>query len=163
MPPASPFRHLNPVPEHSDTGLGPLISVKDCPRHRHFNSFRNQTDQMPHSPTSRPLKTLNKGQEGYTLHVFTDGVERDTLCTSLLTALKNDTLCTSLLTALKNDTPSTSLLTALKNDTPCTSLLTALKNDTTCTSLLTALKRDTPCTFTLLSAKMDTPCTPILY
>ncbi len=76
--------HLSPVPEHSVTGLGPLISVKDCPRHRHFNSFRNQTDLMPYSPTSRHLKKVKK----------------DTPCTSLLTSLKRDTPCMSIVHSL---------------------------------------------------------------
>jgi hypothetical protein len=69
--------HLNPVPEHSGIGLDPLIPVPDSSRHRHFNSFRYRTDWMPYSRAFRLLKTLYKGEEGYTLHVYTTGGEKE--------------------------------------------------------------------------------------
>ncbi len=43
-------RYFSPVPEHSGTGLGPLIPVLDWFRHRHFCSFRYRTDWMPSIP-----------------------------------------------------------------------------------------------------------------
>ncbi len=48
--------YLSPVPEHSGTGLDPLIPVPDWFRHRHFCSFRYRTDWMRDSPTFRHLK-----------------------------------------------------------------------------------------------------------
>ena len=65
--------HLSPVPEHAGTGLDPLIPVPDSSRHRHFNSFRYRTDWMPYSRAFRLLKTLYKGEEGYTLLGSTSG------------------------------------------------------------------------------------------
>ncbi len=50
--------YLSPVPDHSGTGLGPLIPVPDWFRHRNFCSFRYRTDWMPDSPTFRHLKKL---------------------------------------------------------------------------------------------------------
>jgi hypothetical protein len=40
------IRHLNLVPEHSDTSLDPLIPVLERFRHRHSFSFRYRTDRM---------------------------------------------------------------------------------------------------------------------
>ncbi len=36
MLPASTFLHQSPIPEHSITGLGPLIPEPGCSRHRHL-------------------------------------------------------------------------------------------------------------------------------
>jgi hypothetical protein len=69
MSPASAFRHPKSL----------LILVLDCSQHRHINSFRYRTDRMPYSPPFRHLKSLQEGEEGYTLHVHTlQVVERDT-------------------------------------------------------------------------------------
>jgi hypothetical protein len=65
--------YLSPVPEHSCTGLGPLIPVADWFRHRNFCSFRYQTDWMPGSQTFWHLKKAVAG-----------GGERDNPCTSKL-------------------------------------------------------------------------------
>ncbi len=43
----SGIQHLSPVPEHSGTGLGPLVPVQDWFRHLHYFSFLDQTDRMP--------------------------------------------------------------------------------------------------------------------
>jgi hypothetical protein len=74
MPPASAFRH---PASQSGTGAFRYRSwppYQDCSRHRHFKIFLYRTDRMPYR-ASQHLKTLNEGEEGYTLHVFTDGFE----------------------------------------------------------------------------------------
>jgi hypothetical protein len=92
--------NLNTVPEHSGTGLDPLIPVPDWFWHQHFSSFRYRTDWLQDSPTFRHLKKgfalhvhTAGGGNGYTLDVHTAGVSgcvRDSQCTSKLQA---DLIC----------------------------------------------------------------------
>ncbi len=58
MLPASAFRQssFQSGAEHSGTGLGLLILVPDWFQHRHFFSFRYQTDWMPDSPAFQHAK-----------------------------------------------------------------------------------------------------------
>jgi hypothetical protein len=50
--------YISPIPEHSGTGLDPLIPVPDWFHPQNFCSFRYRTDWMPGSLTFRHLKKL---------------------------------------------------------------------------------------------------------
>jgi hypothetical protein len=75
----SDILYLSPVPEHSGTGLGPLIPVTYWLWHRNFCSFRYRTDRMPDSPTFRlwwwwwwkgnPVHVQTGSGKWYTLYV----------------------------------------------------------------------------------------------
>jgi hypothetical protein len=58
MPPASAFRHLSPVQDHSCTGLEPLIWHRTGSVNRIFFSFRHRTDRIPVSPAFRHIKNI---------------------------------------------------------------------------------------------------------
>ncbi len=80
------IRFLSLVPEHSSTGMGPLIPVLDWLWHRHFCSIRYWTDWMPDSPAFWHKKMyilhvhIASYGLGYTLYVhFASGGKRYTL------------------------------------------------------------------------------------
>jgi hypothetical protein len=64
--------YLSPVPEHSGTGLGPLISEPNWFRHRNFCLFRYRTDWMPDGQTFKE-KLLLVVVKGIPVHVQTAG------------------------------------------------------------------------------------------
>jgi hypothetical protein len=90
MPLASAFRHLyhSLLAEHSGTWLGPLITLPDWFRHRHFCSFRS--DWLDAGKFD--ILAFKKVPCTSTLLV---SCERDTKCTSKLQVVESDTPCTS--------------------------------------------------------------------
>jgi hypothetical protein len=61
--------HLSPVPDHSGSGMCPLIPVQDCLRHYHSFSFRYRTNRMSDSrafkKTVRRWKDVHPARKYY--------------------------------------------------------------------------------------------------
>jgi hypothetical protein len=179
--------YLSPVPEHSGSGLGPLIPIPDCFWHRNFV----QSDILKFKKGYTLHICTADGRKGHTparfycwqwkeatLNVYTAGSWKRILpalpyrwrwkgihpahCTSILLAVEMVTPYTSILFAVVRGTSCTSILMLVERDTPCMSILLAVEMDTPCTSILMLVERDTPCMSILLAVEMDTPCTSIL-
>jgi hypothetical protein len=155
----SGIQHFSPVPEHSGSGLGPLIPVSDCSLHQHLNPFQYRTDRMPYSPAFKNIvwrlrrihpacgkhtHTADGGSwihsalpysrrgKGYTFHIYTTGSgEGRPHCR----AVDGFTLHVHTAGCGKSYTLHSTLL-AVKRDTPCTSTLQRLLMDTPCNACL---------------------------